>query len=41
MRRLEPVVRIDDFHLVWRVGDPSPAVAAFVALAEELDHTAA
>jgi DNA-binding transcriptional LysR family regulator len=41
VRRLEPVVRIDDFHLVWRVGDASPTVAAFVALAEELDHPAA
>jgi len=41
VRPLDPVVRIDDFHLVWRVGDPSAAVAAFVAVAGELADLAA
>jgi DNA-binding transcriptional LysR family regulator len=35
VRPLRPVVRVDDFHLVWRSADASPATQAFAALAAE------
>ena len=35
VRPLRPVVRVDDFHLVWRSTDASAATRAFVALAAE------
>ena len=37
VRPLVPVKRFDEFVLAWRTDDPSPARAAFVALAAELD----
>ena len=35
VRPLEPAVRIDEFHLAWRAGDGSPALAAFLQIAGE------
>jgi DNA-binding transcriptional LysR family regulator len=35
VRPLHPVERVDDFHLVWRSTDASPATRAFAALAAE------
>jgi DNA-binding transcriptional LysR family regulator len=35
VRPLHPVKRVDDFHLVWRTTDASPATRAFAALAAE------
>jgi DNA-binding transcriptional LysR family regulator len=35
VRPLRPVIRIDEFHLVWRSADASSATLAFAALAAE------
>jgi hypothetical protein len=37
VRPLRPVVRIDDFHLVWPSTDATPAARAFAALAAEAE----
>jgi DNA-binding transcriptional LysR family regulator len=41
VRPLRPVVRVDDFHLVWPSADASAATRAFVALAAETELSTA